>query len=127
MVDIRTIVAKGSPQMNGTPLVRIPMNGRENLQFIVKQVLDVGAYGVVFPFLSTKDQAWNAVQSMRYPARRTDPEEQQEPRGTRGSSPANATSSASGRTISLNTLWPWTAATSALPISMIRSTRRCWR
>ena len=125
MVDIRTIVAKGSPQMNGTPLVRIPMNGRENLQFIVKQVLDVGAYGVVFPFLSTKDQAWNAVQSMRYPARRTDPEEQQEPRGTRGSSPANATSSASGRTISRSTRSQWIVATSGSRTSTTRFIPRC--
>ncbi len=89
MIDIRSVVQKGSPQMNVTPLVRIPMNGRENLQFLVKQVLDVGAFGIVFPFVSTKEQAENAVKSMRYPPRRNDP--QQEPRGTRGSSPANAT------------------------------------
>jgi 4-hydroxy-2-oxoheptanedioate aldolase len=88
MIDVRTIVQKGSPQMNVTPLVRIPMNGRENLQFLVKQVLDVGAFGIVFPFVSSKEQAENAVKSMRYPASRNDP--QQEPRGTRGSSPTNA-------------------------------------
>ena len=88
MIDAARIVEKGSPQMDVTPLVRIPQYGREKLQFLVKQVLDLGGFGIVFPFISTKEEALNAVASMRYPARRDDP--QQEPRGTRGSSPGNA-------------------------------------
>ena len=88
MVDVRRAVQKGSPQMDVTPIVRIPMNGAENLQFLVKQVLDVGAYGVMFPFVNTADQARNAVATMRYPQPRGDA--QPEPRGLRGSSPGNA-------------------------------------
>jgi 4-hydroxy-2-oxoheptanedioate aldolase len=89
MIDVRRAVEKGSPQMDVTPLVRVPMNGRENLQFLVKQVLDLGAFGIVFPFVSNKAEAENAVKSMRYPAPRGDAQPQ--PRGTRGSSPGNAT------------------------------------
>ncbi|HSG47485.1 MAG TPA: aldolase/citrate lyase family protein [Longimicrobiales bacterium] len=88
MVDVGRAVEKGSTQMDVTPIVRIPMNGRENLQFLVKQVLDVGAYGVMFPFVNTRDEAMNAVAAMRYPQPRGDA--QPEPRGLRGSSPGNA-------------------------------------
>lgn len=88
MVDVGRAVEKGSPQMDVTPIVRIPMNGRESLQFLVKQALDVGAYGVMFPFVSTRAEALNAVASMRYPQPRGDA--QPEPRGMRGSSPGNA-------------------------------------
>lgn len=88
MIDVGRAVEKGSPQMDVTPLVRIPQYGSENLQFIVKQVLDVGAFGIVFPFIGTKEEALTAVTSMRYPPDRNDA--QPEPRGTRGSSPGNA-------------------------------------
>lgn len=88
MVDVGRAVEKGSTQMDVTPIVRIPMNGRENLQFLVKQVLDVGVYGVMFPFVSTREEALNAVASMRYPQPRGDA--QPDPRGLRGSSPGNA-------------------------------------
>jgi 4-hydroxy-2-oxoheptanedioate aldolase len=88
MVDVGRAVEKGSSQMDVTPIVRIPMNGREQLQFLVKQALDVGAYGVMFPFVSTREQALNAVASMRYPQPRGDA--QPEPHGVRGSSPGNA-------------------------------------
>jgi 4-hydroxy-2-oxoheptanedioate aldolase len=88
MVDVGRAVEKGSTQMDVTPIVRIPMNGRESLQFLVKQALDVGAYGVMFPFVSTREEALNAVASMRYPQPRGDA--QPEPRGMRGSSPGNA-------------------------------------
>jgi len=88
MTNVRRAVEKGNTQMDVTPLVRIPQYGRENLQFIVKQVLDLGAFGIVFPFISTKNEALNAVASMRYPAARGAPD--QEPRGLRGSSAGNA-------------------------------------
>ncbi len=89
MTDKARILEKGNVQMDVTPLVRIPMYGREKLQFLVKQVLDVGAFGIVFPFISTREQAVNAVASMRYPAQRGDAA--QDPRGLRGASPGLAT------------------------------------
>jgi len=88
MVDVRRVAQKGSPQMDVTPLVRLPMNGRESPEFLVKQALDVGAFGIVFPFIDDGEQARRAVSSMRYPPARNSP--YQEPRGVRGSSPANA-------------------------------------
>jgi 4-hydroxy-2-oxoheptanedioate aldolase len=88
MQDKRRTVEKGNAQMDVTPLVRIPMNGRENLEFLVKQVLDAGAFGVVFPFVSTREQTLNAVASMRYPQPRGDAAP--EPRGNRGASPGIA-------------------------------------
>ena len=88
MVNVRSAVAKGSPQMDVTPILRIPANGRENTQFLVKQALDVGAFGIMFPFVDTREETLNAISSMRYPQPRGDAHP--EPRGARGSSPGNA-------------------------------------
>lgn len=88
MINTRSIAAKGFPQMDVTPIVRIPANGRENTQFLVKQALDVGVYGVMFPMVESRAETLNAVQAMRYPQPRGDA--QAEPAGVRGSSPGNA-------------------------------------
>lgn len=50
-----------------TPLVRIPSNGREMNQWMAKQVLDAGAFGVIWPHIETVEQARNAVSACRYP------------------------------------------------------------
>lgn len=88
MTDKSTLLANGHGQMAVTPLVRIPMNGRESLQWQVKQVLDAGAFGIVFPYVETKEEAENAIRAMRYPQRRGDAAI--EPAGLRGASPAIA-------------------------------------
>ena len=88
MLNPGAIAANGTTQMQVTPFVRIPQYGSEQLQFIVKQVLDMGAFGIVFPFIGNRDEALTAVTSMRYPPARGDA--QPEPRGTRGSSAGNA-------------------------------------
>ncbi len=88
MINARSIAAKGFPQMDVTPIVRLPANGREGLQFLVKQALDIGAYGVMFPMIESREEALNAVRAMRYPQPRGDA--QSEPQGVRGSSPGNA-------------------------------------
>lgn len=88
MTDKERVLEKGNLQMDVTPLVRIPMNGRENLQWMVKQVLDVGAFGIVFPYVETAAETENAISSMRYPQRRGDGA--MEPAGTRGASPGIA-------------------------------------
>ncbi|HLU04956.1 MAG TPA: aldolase/citrate lyase family protein, partial [Woeseiaceae bacterium] len=67
MTNKERVLEKGNLQMDVTPLVRIPMNGRENLQWLVKQVLDVGAFGIVFPYVETREETENAISSMRYP------------------------------------------------------------
>ncbi|WP_330309577.1 MULTISPECIES: aldolase/citrate lyase family protein [unclassified Streptomyces] len=71
-----------------TPLVRIPANGGEKAQWHAKQVLDLGAYGVVWPHISTVEEARNAVAACRYPSLPGAP--RHEPAGLRGDSPAAA-------------------------------------
>jgi 4-hydroxy-2-oxoheptanedioate aldolase len=44
-----------------TPTVRIPANGVEKNQFLAKQALDLGCYGIVWPHISTVEEAYNAV------------------------------------------------------------------
>ena len=48
-----------------TPIVRIPLAARDAPEAVVKQVLDVGVLGVMFPDIETRAQAMAAVNSMR--------------------------------------------------------------
>jgi 4-hydroxy-2-oxoheptanedioate aldolase len=48
-----------------TPVVRIPLVARDAPEAVVKQVLDAGALGVMFPDIETRAQAIAAVSSMR--------------------------------------------------------------
>ena len=66
MTDKRAIVDNGNLQMAVTPMVRIPTNGREMNSFVVKQALDMGAFGILFPWIENREEALNAVRSMRY-------------------------------------------------------------
>lgn len=88
MTDKARILAKGSLQPEVTPIVRIPVNGGDVATFITKQVLDVGAMGVMFPYINTAEEALRAVRSVRYPQRRGAPD--YEPQGLRGSGAGNA-------------------------------------
>jgi 4-hydroxy-2-oxoheptanedioate aldolase len=85
MIDKERIVAKRSLQMDVTPLVRLPANGRDQATFLTKQALDVGVMGVMFPYVNTAAEAELAVRSMRYPQRRGALD--REPAGLRGSGP----------------------------------------
>jgi len=48
-----------------TPIVRIPLAQRDTPEAVVRQVLDAGASGVMFPDIETRAQAMAAVSSMR--------------------------------------------------------------
>jgi 4-hydroxy-2-oxoheptanedioate aldolase len=85
MIDKERIIANGHLQMDVTPLVRLPANGRDQVTFLAKQVLDVGVMGVMFPYVNTPGEAELAVRSMRYPQRRGAPD--RVPEGLRGSGP----------------------------------------
>jgi 2-keto-3-deoxy-L-rhamnonate aldolase RhmA len=61
--------------LNAMPFTRVPWNE----PWLAKRVLDVGSLGVIFPFVSTREQAEKAVRSCKYP-----------PRGVRGYGPAGA-------------------------------------
>jgi 4-hydroxy-2-oxoheptanedioate aldolase len=70
------------------PFVRIPVNGVEKAQWHAKQALDLGCYGVVWPHISTVDEAYNAVAACRYPRLKNAP--LYEPAGIRGDGPTAA-------------------------------------
>ncbi len=82
MTDKASIARQGNLQVRVPPLVRIPTYGRDLNEAIVKQVLDLGAFGIMFPAIETREQALAAVQSARYPPRKGSPHP--EPVGVRG-------------------------------------------
>ena len=88
MLNRGQIAKSGSVAPAVTPIVRIPPNGEEKNQWLAKQALDLGAYGIVWPHISTVDQAYNAVASCRYPRLKTAP--LYEPTGLRGDGPTAA-------------------------------------
>jgi len=88
MTDKRQIQEKGNLQMNVTPFVRVPATGGEQVLFQAKQVLDVGVFGVMYPSISTREEAEFAVRATRYPQQRGAADF--EPEGLRGRNPSNA-------------------------------------
>lgn len=88
LLNRRQIVESNSLAPVVTPIVRIPPNGIEMNQWIAKQVLDIGVYGIVWPHVSTVEEARNAVSACRYARPAGAP--RFEPRGQRGDAPAAA-------------------------------------
>ena len=88
MLDRRQILDGGSLAPKVTALVRIPPNGNEMNQWIAKQVLDIGIFGIIFPHVSTVDEARNAVSACRYPRLPGAP--LSDPPGIRGDAPMRA-------------------------------------
>jgi len=88
MLDRRQILDSGSLAPTVTPLVRIPPNGGEMNQWIAKQVLDIGVFGIIFPHVSTVEEARNAIAACRYPKLPGHP--LYEPAGIRGDAPLRA-------------------------------------
>ncbi len=88
LLNRQQIVESGTLAPQVTPMVRIPPNGAEMNQWIAKQVLDQGVFGIVWPHISTVEEARNAVASCRYA--RPEGAPRYEPVGQRGDAPANA-------------------------------------
>jgi len=88
MLNRAQIVKAASPAPGVTPMVRIPPNGSEKAQFHAKQALDLGVYGIVWPHISSIEEACNAVAACRYPRLKTAPA--YEPAGIRGDGPTAA-------------------------------------
>jgi 4-hydroxy-2-oxoheptanedioate aldolase len=84
----RAQIAKAGLVPPVTPMVRIPVNGVEMAQWQAKQALDVGCYGIVFPHISTVEEAANAVGACRYP--RLKSAKYYDPPGIRGDGPTAA-------------------------------------
>lgn len=88
MLDRRQLVDRGVLAPAVTPLVRIPPNGNEMNQWLAKQVLDIGVYGIIFPHVSSVEEARNAVSACRYPRLPSAP--LYHPPGIRGDAPNRA-------------------------------------
>jgi 4-hydroxy-2-oxoheptanedioate aldolase len=88
LLNRNEIVKQGSLAPKVTPIVRIPPNGAEMNQHFSKQALDLGAYCIVLPHVSTAEQAYNAVSCCRYPTMKDHP--LHEPFGQRGDGPHGA-------------------------------------
>src|SRR6185503_13579848 len=59
MLDRRQIVQSASIAPPVAPMVRIPPNGGEMSQWVAKQVLDIGVYGIIWPHVSSVEEARN--------------------------------------------------------------------
>src|ERR1041384_8775862 len=88
MLNRGQIVKAGNIAPAVTPMVRVPVNGVEKAQWQAKQALDMGCYGIVFPHISTVEEAANAVGACRYPRMKNAP--LYEPAGIRGDGPTAA-------------------------------------
>jgi 4-hydroxy-2-oxoheptanedioate aldolase len=89
LLDPALIAAQGVTATKPV-IVRIPPNGREihYNQWMVKQILDTGVAGLMFPHIETPEQALNAVKAVRFPQPPDAPNI--EPEGLRGVSNAIA-------------------------------------
>ena len=69
LLDPGAIAEAGEVKAIKTVIARIPAYGRElaSNTWMVKNVLDAGVHGVVFPHIETAEQALTAVGAMRYP------------------------------------------------------------
>jgi 4-hydroxy-2-oxoheptanedioate aldolase len=88
MLDRGALLKKGNAQPDVVPLARIPSNGAERNQWVVKQVLDLGVYGLMAPHVPTPEDARALVANARYPQKLGAADA--DPPGERGVAPANA-------------------------------------
>lgn len=88
MLNRGQIAKAGSIAPIVTPMCRVPPNGNEMAQWQAKQALDMGVYGVVWPHVSSVEEAYNAVAACRYPRLKDKPI--YEPAGIRGDGPTQA-------------------------------------
>jgi 4-hydroxy-2-oxoheptanedioate aldolase len=72
--------AQGQPAL--APIVRIPAEGDQDVRWIIKQVLESGAMGIIVAQVESAAQALKIIQSMRYPQLKTS--KYQNPPGRRG-------------------------------------------
>lgn len=88
LLNRQLIAASGSLAPSVTPMVRVPVNGAEMGHWHAKQALDLGAYGIIWPHISTVEEATNAVAACRYPRLPSQP--RYAPAGIRGDGPGTA-------------------------------------
>jgi 4-hydroxy-2-oxoheptanedioate aldolase len=105
-----------------TPIFRIPANCSEvdKNQWLFKQVLDGGAFGVLVPHCDQRKDVEHAVEAMRYPPFKNDPAPK--PRGVRGAGGAPAAWGMSfAQYVQVADLWPLDPAGELLFAPMVES------
>ncbi len=104
------------------PLVRIPAEGDQDVRWIIKQVLEAGAMGIIVPHVDTPEQALKIVESIRFPQRKDS--KYPNPRGRRGSggTPGNWTLLTNPADyVGLADLWPLNPDGELFAMPMIES------
>jgi 4-hydroxy-2-oxoheptanedioate aldolase len=67
LLDRKQLATQATLAPPVTPFVRTPANAREQNEWVVKQTLDAGAYGLVIPHLDSVEAAEAVVRAARYP------------------------------------------------------------
>ena len=67
LLNRKRIAEQGTLQPDMVPLVRIPPYTRERNEWVIKQTLDAGPYGLVLPHFDSVEGAQSAVRAARYP------------------------------------------------------------
>lgn len=68
--SLASLRPEGSSRPQMAPIVRIPYWGEQQYQHMIKQLLSVGAMGIIVPEVETAEQAAKLVETMRYPPQR---------------------------------------------------------
>jgi 4-hydroxy-2-oxoheptanedioate aldolase len=89
LLNRKQIAESGSVAPAVVPIVRVPVNGRENNEWLIKQVLDCGVYGIICPMINTPEDAEHVISAARYIQAKGAADSH--PIGRRGHAPANAT------------------------------------
>jgi 4-hydroxy-2-oxoheptanedioate aldolase len=121
MGDKEAMLGKGSAQPNVALFARFAPGPMES-EWVVKQALDLGLYGVLFNGVDTPEEAAFAVSTMRYPQLRDS--RYPAPAGIRGWSPANAAWAwgvSSEEYLRRADLWPLNPDGDLLAVMMIES------
>jgi 4-hydroxy-2-oxoheptanedioate aldolase len=66
LLNRKRIAEQGTLQPDIVPLVRIPPYTRERNEWVIKQTLDAGPYGLVLPHFDSVEGAQSAVRAARY-------------------------------------------------------------
>ena len=85
MMKREEALKKGFIQPNVAPMVRLPGNGGEHNQYLIKQALDLGAMGLMIPMSETREDVMSVVRASRYAQTRGSKDF--EPAGFRGAFP----------------------------------------
>src|SRR5215467_1507924 len=67
LLNRKRIAEKGTLQPDVVPLVRVPPYTRERNEWVIKQTLDAGPFGLVLPHFDSVEGAQAAVRAARYP------------------------------------------------------------